>query len=1011
MIGRLTVAFGIALTFLLGWILFLWNNTPSTESEQQFPAEMQSEQAGSPADSVPRSLEKDRELVSLLPASDLSRIAAIDDFRRLLKVQDPAGSPVDFTAVVVVEDEMLRQSMQAPDFFGEDFSNSSIPLLHHSTGSAWITLPGLEKAIAVIIEAHGFYTQVFRFDEVALAMETLTAAVTPATPMRIVVVDQGEQPVSEAVITVRSADLAVGRDAPIHEYLCARAFEKIATTSHDGAIVLQSPYAQKMMIHVDAPEGLADVTQWDIEAQPHLTLHCLASFTIAGTIRLDSGEGLPEAYLSVLMLTRDSGELPIATSTTDKEGGFLFTDLPADSSLHYVLLHQDGYQPASSKAFTARAGAVQAIHLTTSTGVTGSLRFVTEWGHPIANSECMLYLENHERFPYSFNTDSSGIVQLPQMMSSEHLYYASLSLSGYWRSTEIFKLDDSGISGSPLELTIKDLSEIMKVVVNSDGNALTQAVANWFPADTSSGNCSVFPVANLPVLAPSGPGDLVLKSEGAMAQQYRVHLLPGPGQEITIASHTSILEFQIPAGVAERLEVLSVRNALLHARDLPSGAITLQLLPGNYYVSVTLDGGEVVDVGPFQHGERGTDLGLLDLDASASISGTVRMEDGEPVNGVTVRAVSPSGYRSAPFTTGNDGTYTLSGLPSGEYQVRCVIPRSTDGACGDLIRTQFVGARSQTDGLDFTLPDNGTTLVTLIGGSDRPKGAYYLSDSDSFLVSTHGSRRARMPLSKSEFSAGFWGGDRDECWLVATDFPAGAGKTEILFGGTQVYAFSQEDTRGWPVSLRLRSSGIILPFILSGSGENDLRIETNVADSLDVGLRSPAGEWRWRRLDESSWNEKSVEVSVADLEGNSISGAHVVCRESRNVGLTDARGRVEILAEESEWVWIDHSAFWALQTTLDEGATSVTLRRSASARTLNVRAAGEVRDVSLLPLFDLGYSLEVSIARDPKNRALWHLQPVPEGKYRIVVIEEDGSRLERETQFRHDGPETVEYNQ
>jgi hypothetical protein len=151
-------------------------------------------------------------------------------------------------------------------------------------------------------------------------------------------------------------------------------------------------------------------------------------------------------------------------------------------------------------------------------------------------------------------------------------------------------------------------------------------------------------------------------------------------------------------------------------------------------------------------------------------------------------------------------------------------------------------------------------------------------------------------------------------------------------------------------------------------------------------------------------------MSVTDREGNPVSGAHVVCRASRNVGMTEAQGRVEILAEAAEWVWIDHSAFWPLQLMLDPGNPSVMLRRSASARTLNMRAAGNVRDVSLQPLFDLGYPIEVALARDPANNELWHLQPVPEGTYRIVVIQEDGTRAERETQFRADGREMVEYN-
>lgn len=100
----------------------------------------------------------------------------------------------------------------------------------------------------------------------------------------------------------------------------------------------------------------------------------------------------------------------------------------------------------------------------------------------------------------------------------------------------------------------------------------------------------------------------------------------------------------------------------------------------------------------------GTTKITLELSMGARATGTVR-SGGNPVSGATVRV---DGRDDLYATTATDGSYTLRGIPLGEYKLKAV----KSGLIGASATKNFV-AGSNT--LDFNLNNSGIDIATLLG--------------------------------------------------------------------------------------------------------------------------------------------------------------------------------------------------------------------------------------------------------------------------------------------------------
>ena len=147
-------------------------------------------------------------------------------------------------------------------------------------------------------------------------------------------------------------------------------------------------------------------------------------------------------------------------------------------------------------------------------------------------------------------------------------------------------------------------------------------------------------------------------------------------------------------------------------------------IPKQYYGgSFTLDGATVITLTPPQD----LDLGTVVVRLGATVTGTIRLAGGGSPSGVTVRAELQPIW-SGPGVTGvvaSDGSYTLSGIAPGTYQIIATGPWGTD-----YLETRYADAAGSNDltvadgdaltGLNITLPIGGSISGTVTSEAGQP---------------------------------------------------------------------------------------------------------------------------------------------------------------------------------------------------------------------------------------------------------------------------------------------------
>lgn len=210
-------------------------------------------------------------------------------------------------------------------------------------------------------------------------------------------------------------------------------------------------------------------------------------------------------------------------------------------------------------------------------------------------------------------------------------------------------------------------------------------------------------------------------------------------------------------------------------RGLPVGTWDLRVdSPGFlYFAKATFNGAHGLDAV--------TEDILLTPAAPGSISGTVRDQDGEPIGGVRVRATLQApplytGQREFDGVTQLDGTYSISNLPAGNYDVVLVPPFPTNFANPQpATQTVAVAPAQNTPNVNFTLTGQpGPLKVTVFAG--RPDGtrAGPLADAEVTLQDRNGVARP-----------GFTANTNAQGVVNFTNVPAGPGRASAFKFGYQ----------------------------------------------------------------------------------------------------------------------------------------------------------------------------------------------------------------------------------
>jgi membrane-associated protease RseP (regulator of RpoE activity) len=144
------------------------------------------------------------------------------------------------------------------------------------------------------------------------------------------------------------------------------------------------------------------------------------------------------------------------------------------------------------------------------------------------------------------------------------------------------------------------------------------------------------------------------------------------------------------------------------------------VLPGTYQVDLRCDGFEDGEYEPLVVGSSDVDV-EWEVDPGAQITGTIRDEAGQPVDGARVSGSVlglPAGrWRYSDAETGADGRYKLDGFPAGKVRVRVNIQTGNELE-PDLDEPVTVAERAIVT-RDFVVKRAGVVRGTVVDGSGR----------------------------------------------------------------------------------------------------------------------------------------------------------------------------------------------------------------------------------------------------------------------------------------------------
>lgn len=227
----------------------------------------------------------------------------------------------------------------------------------------------------------------------------------------------------------------------------------------------------------------------------------------------------------------------------------------------------------------------------------------------------------------------------------------------------------------------------------------------------------------------------------------------------------------------------------------------------------------------------------IQLQRGATISGTVRYDDGSPAEGVTVEAleeVSDGKWRSAfafvpPPKADDRGNYRLSGLAAGKYILKCTVSQTTD-------EEPYTHPEEHLPSTVYFAAEKAS-LTIYNGGAFRPKDAKPIALKPGADMS---GIDVVIPLAKLHTISGV-------VTSLADGHSLNGGDVELLY---------QDDGKEFAQTPVLRDGGFRLPMI--PDGEYLLKVE---AEDREYG----GGGWRTVKKYEGSTQPLDVWKDIKDL--------------------------------------------------------------------------------------------------------------------------------------------------
>lgn len=839
--------------------------------------------------------------------------------------------------------------------------------------------------LGIALYADGYYAEVITLDLDQIDLyKPVTVALKRSESLRVKVVGSDRLPISGVTVHARSSDLGLPAVENIRNVLRHRWYWHSEVTDNTGYAVFLSPPADLVSLYADPVDDYASAILWEHSPMNEALLVLQHAYRIHGLVLSD--HDIPLEGVLVAAYATDCGwvEEPLMQAYTDNSGRYSLEGLPADSRPHFVRAIKEGFNAKQSQPIRAQAGDSIDVSFNVSKAVSCDILVQDLSGSTLAECQLTVHEAAGTRLPFVAQTDAHGQARLPRMIAPEERYYLSVNVNNFWAASELFST--TGTSDAALPVVLATIGKLVRVQGPSDGDSLEGAEGIWYPT-SGAPNGVAFSIDALPAWLPAGDGVIEVLWPSGRRASSSASIQAGRDNTVSVQDQRARLTVVLDDAAVDELRVYSIRNERYATVSTPVGTSYFDLPCGEYYLYIKA-GSRNTEYGPFALGAQGLQISALDYSGDAVVSGRVIDESGEPLAKIPVHAVGSSGYRPQSQITDDNGYFEFGGLPLGQYVIRCEAEQFLGGRTPDCEIQTFVGCNAHSSGHVLQLLGTGVTVRPRIPielwSSTAAVQVFVICDGKKF--SATGSRAAELVLPE-------WCRNRRAVAGIVITRPGGievhvSDINELVDGiAVSLQPMRQFDV-GVEAGIHSQCPVSVLGYVVGYSGlsidsPEGIAVSTNRPDLVSVYIPAAlSAAPMWLRLDDIvSGTAQQRLVEVRDTLGRAIVGASIVARSSGNRAISDSNGIAALWALGKEWIWVDHSRYWAEQRMVLNDNEVFILRGTSRVDELVGERYETATEVQIRPTFDLGYDFWSQEQRLRRGNTGWRVPVFPAGTY------------------------------
>ncbi|WP_169907692.1 carboxypeptidase regulatory-like domain-containing protein [Priestia abyssalis] len=422
------------------------------------------------------------------------------------------------------------------------------------------------------------------------------------------------------------------------------------------------------------------------------------------------GTPIPGAAVNVV---NSQGAL-ITTVLTSEDGTFVVNGLPPDQ--YTLTIFADNFQNGTVGAF---------VQSNVTTPVTVSLvpqpGQITGTVNPVVTGTVARLLDNNGRFIDSAVTNPDGAFQFSNLAPGS--YTVSATAPGFGTTNAGVTVVANQSSSVSLDL-VPNPGTVSGVITSSNGQPLANALVHITDSTGTVIGFAFTDVQGQYTITNIPAGSYTLKASAENFIPSFVGVVLNPGQDLTgvnlsLEASPGSINGQItssqtgaPIGGATVVVRDAVTQTILAAATTTIfGNYTINNLPlGPVTVTASGAGFGSTTIGALITSNQTTTADIALSPNRGAISGTVLDTDGNPVTGnnIQVQIFNENKVLVTSVLANSDGTYTISGLPPGNYFVTVTAP----GFSASTVSAQ-VTSDTTTNVVNVVTPDPVTLTVTV----------------------------------------------------------------------------------------------------------------------------------------------------------------------------------------------------------------------------------------------------------------------------------------------------------